>query len=806
MNLRLLLLVMVILVSVITGVLIGTLREARHEVLTEHAAQLMSEKKYREALFFLGEALRVRPGYAEAHHLCGIAHGFLGNLREAEAHLSSAVLHDPRNPEARYNLARLLETMNDYRGALRQYREALQINPGYTNAIKARAHTEYLLARKFLEQGDAGQAAQHCRRAVELDMDHAEARYVLARLMLNKGAYRKAIDELLRIQEIEPRADIDHVLSKAHMLLGDAQESTGALGKAIDNYSRAIELQPDNTALRLRLGILLAKENHFEDASRELFKAIEEGAPSPGETGLAEDAKNAAQSLMKVGKLDAATSMLKLASLLCNSIDLSREEARLAYLKGKQAMKRGEVSVALPLFTRAEQSGVEIPGLLTELAELSFAMGQIEEASGYYEKLVAENPDNRDYLMRLGELYILQSRFDEADRFFARCGEQGKGKRVTLFQQRADTAEENGDWQEAVSLYQHARSLAPENDEMLLPLYLALGKAGRHEEALEGLQKLMDACPRPELPSFRLLRVASLNNVLPGEGFTDCEGHYQWQFSPFWEESCILGRVLFRNNEWKFQGGNTSTREKPSVMRISFEGPDPIEIPFSLRLRFNKEEYLEILFPPLNPMTSLYADRDGYTYRDGSLQDIVRTSFPEKLPEYCALHHARGMIYRDAGKKKEALESARYHLKWGEAYLRLNMYVNCRTELQRALDIVPGYFEAYKTLGYCRREEGVYHEALTAVDKALELKPRDSVALNNRGVLCAETGRLEAAERSLLQAVESDVNNIIACENLATLYELMGRNEDSLFWQEQAVRPRRVDPCEEGMSIRGGER
>lgn len=68
---------------------------------------------------------------------------------------------------------------------------------------------------------------------------------------------------------------------------------------------------------------------------------------------------------------------------------------------------------------------------------------------------------------------------------------------------------------------------------------------------------------------------------------------------------------------------------------------------------------------------------------------------------------------------------------------------------RRAVELRPGYAEAWNGLGYALRNQGEYQESLKAYDEALRLRPDFPEALEYLGEAYVKLGRLDDARRVL---------------------------------------------------------
>jgi tetratricopeptide (TPR) repeat protein len=93
----------------------------------------------------------------------GVAHAETGDLAQAEASLRKAVKLKPDHVDAIVNLGKVLEKSDDFAGALKAYRHAHELAPGFPNLTAT-------LARLYRECGRAGEARALLTRADTEDL------------------------------------------------------------------------------------------------------------------------------------------------------------------------------------------------------------------------------------------------------------------------------------------------------------------------------------------------------------------------------------------------------------------------------------------------------------------------------------------------------------------------------------------------------------------------------------------------------------------------------------------------------------
>jgi tetratricopeptide (TPR) repeat protein len=110
-----------------------------------------------------------------------------GRVQEAIVHLEEAVRLEPGFYQAHYNLARALEDSARPQDAIEHYRTTLRLRPG-----EAAAH--HNLARLLGQAGRTAEAIEHYQRAIALQPDFCSAHTNLGILFLNAGRVQEAIE------------------------------------------------------------------------------------------------------------------------------------------------------------------------------------------------------------------------------------------------------------------------------------------------------------------------------------------------------------------------------------------------------------------------------------------------------------------------------------------------------------------------------------------------------------------------------------------------------------------------------------
>jgi tetratricopeptide (TPR) repeat protein len=227
----------------------------------------------------------------------------------------------PKNPKIRYNLANEYRARGDTDAAIRNYRIALETDPGSVstlinlgNALRSKgeldaaidvyqaaldrepknANAHNSLATVLRAKGDVDTAILRYRHAIALDPDFYLAHYNLANALQSKGEFEEAVVHYLKALEEKVRD------AKLFTNLGNAFLNLERNEDAETAYRVAIQFDPEHYRAHNNLGLLLASQEKFDEAVAHYGLAI---AASPD---YAPAYNNLGDALLAQGKLDEA--------------------------------------------------------------------------------------------------------------------------------------------------------------------------------------------------------------------------------------------------------------------------------------------------------------------------------------------------------------------------------------------------------------------------------------------------------------------------------------------------------------------
>ncbi len=226
-----------------------------------HSGQRYFEKgKYREAAIEFTNAIKIDPGFAEAHYQLAQTYLKVQEQGRAYQELNRTLELQPENYSARSEMAELLIAHHNLQLAQTQVDWLLQHRP---DDPKTHLVAAYLLAGG----GDISAAIAEIQKAITLAPSDGDLHLQLALMLLKKGQPDEAEANLRKAVELNPKA------VGAWLMLGTYHQSRGSYGQAEQEFRRAIDVEPKNpeprTAL-IRLFLVQGKKAEAEEFAKQV--------------------------------------------------------------------------------------------------------------------------------------------------------------------------------------------------------------------------------------------------------------------------------------------------------------------------------------------------------------------------------------------------------------------------------------------------------------------------------------------------------------------------------------------------------
>ncbi len=440
-----------------------------------------------KAMEVLQEAVNSEPNLAPAYELLGDLHGQEEQWQEAETNLLAAKKHAPPTARLLSNLGLVKERLGAAQEAIKLYKQALQLDPGYAMAYNN-------LGVHYLNKKEYEFAARSLRQAIRADGQLAEGHHNLGKTFFSQAL---ALEKKKNISK-EEQENINALIAKSFQCFDKALIINPELPDALyhkalvairrderdtarDALRQAIDLDPTNGRMRFEYAQLLLKDNDTRSAETHLKAAVD----VEPENILFRQAL--ASHYMRLRLWDAAESQFKaLIKLVPQNADIYK---RLGFVL-KRRMRYAE---AQKMLTQAATLAPQRADVLGELGEVLHLQGLHEPARQLLVKVATMAPKETQYLMILGDVLMAQKKWAEGERLFAALSgaASGDGKRTALYKQGRCLIEQQR-FRSAETAFRRALGSELRHVPSLNELGMLLASLGRRNEAIAMLKRSLE--------------------------------------------------------------------------------------------------------------------------------------------------------------------------------------------------------------------------------------------------------------------------------------------------------------------------
>ena len=419
----------------------------------------------------------------------------LGDNAGALAALERAAAADPSSAELRAEIAAFHLRRDRRAEAEAAAREALKLNEanleahrvlGLVYTAQADAINANAAPQKFLAL--AREAIQHLERAAKEPTAGIDVLFSLGRLYLRTGAAKEAVDTFARVVTQNPGSaqgrlflaqayaaadDLKSAIATLDLIveeeprvastLAQYQEQAGLLKEAIENYTRALAVEPTNRGLKVRRITALIAAREFARAATLASEAQAQHGDDPRfprlraralvESGDVARALAVLEPTAKAFPKDAAT-QFQLADLyndagrdadaertLRQLLQVEPGNAQVLNYLGYLLAERGrQLDEAVRLIERALDLDAGNPYYLDSLGWAHFRRGDLDAAEKYLAPAAQKLPRNAEVQNHLGDLLARRGRWADAIAAWTRAldGDSGDVDRGEVQKKIAD--------------------------------------------------------------------------------------------------------------------------------------------------------------------------------------------------------------------------------------------------------------------------------------------------------------------------------------------------------------------------------
>jgi len=368
-----------------------------------HGVALMQTRQFQAAAASFGRAIALNAKHAEYFGELGVAHLALGDMRHAAEALREAIRRNRRDAIAHINLGHALLGLGDNAGALDALREAVTLAPQRLDAL-------FNLANAQRVSLDVAGAEATYRQVLDRDPKYLPASVNLGGLLLEQKRFAEARDVFAPAMEHAPdRPELLYGHALACQELGDKGTAiagyrrlvAGNLGRpdplnnlaglleekgeneeAIRLYERALAIDRRQATPLVNLGALYIRHDRH-DEGRKLVIAGSELAP--GDLNLQ---RHAATALRELRDWSAAETCLR------RALAIEPEDLEIHHWIGLALIEQQQYAAALEHLHFVYESGEKSAGILAQLAEATYLLGDHAAGLDQIRQAIESDPDD----------------------------------------------------------------------------------------------------------------------------------------------------------------------------------------------------------------------------------------------------------------------------------------------------------------------------------------------------------------------------------------------------------------------------
>jgi tetratricopeptide (TPR) repeat protein len=555
------------------------------------------------------------------------------------------------------------------------------------------------------------------------------------------------------------RAEAYYHFSKARLLDDEGQAS-----QAIEEYKKALELDPNNSLIYAEMGQSYLRNNRPREAADNATKAI----------SIDPDNIEAHKLLTTIYLqiISRATAQQPPSPETINGairefeeiIRIDPTERQSFLMLGKLYQIKGDRAKATEIYKKF--LGIE-PGSeegVMALAKLHADSGNYKEAAELLETFVQQRPDSDGALQTLGEVYSEMQQYAKAADAFRRASELDpddieikKAEAQALFM--ADKIDE------AAKLYEEITKTEPEDGVALLTLGQIYRRQMKYDRARQSLQKAAQSFPDNLQIEFNLVLLDRDEGRL--------------------EDALKRANDLLRRTEKSNGRYSEAEKQNRRIFLINQGILNQTLGNYDAAIR----TFLEV--------KSLTEEKDGRV--DALIIETYRTSknldkaiqYSEQVladsPDNRQLKMVHADLIAEKGRLDEGIRALQ-QLETGTdgdldvlatmvgVYQRAKKFEQAQSVLTTAAQRFPNEEQVYFLQGSLYEKQKKYDDAEKAFRKALELQKDDPAVLNYLGYMFAVRGiHLDEAEAMVQKAVQADPINGAYLDSLGWVYYKQNR-------------------------------
>ena len=451
-----------------------------------------------------------------------------GKPKEAEELLRSVIDSDPNNIQSKLMLLDFLtatakDKVNEqFNQFLEQHKDQPRMLLGLANWMIARRNfdeakialnrvikleknsnlglsAKTLLAKMAFDNKDFERSEKIADEILDENSSYDDANVLKARLFLTKEKYDEAIALLNKVIWSKENSE------EAQMLLGQIFVIKGDQKQADTHFLKALEANPANLQALTYAYDKAVKANELKYAKEIVEKALK---LSPDNIVFLEKLAN-----INLAESDWTSAKVTVQKIANTPNPLAHDLA--SYLLGQVLQGEGDYVKAVEVYKELLIKFPENSDALGNLAQCYEKLNKRNEMIAFIDSLMAKNPQNVSAGILLGDLYLMDKKFDKGTVLLTNMIKDNP-KIPQLYVLLASTKSAMNDNKGAIGVYQDGLKQNPENIKLLLSLASLYDELGDYDSATSLYESVLNKNPNMDI---------AINNlaVLLSEHYTDPE-------------------------------------------------------------------------------------------------------------------------------------------------------------------------------------------------------------------------------------------------------------------------------------------
>jgi tetratricopeptide (TPR) repeat protein len=587
-----------------------------------------------------------------------------------------------------------------------------------------------------------------------------------------------------------------------HFSLARNYEESGNFLNAVDEYKKAIQLDPQSANLYIELANAYLRNRQLNNAIREaetavridsesleahrllgsIYYGIVRNEDSQRAPASSEYLKKAIQEYEKICSLDTTdTNSLVVLSLLYRydgqgekAVETAKRllekapssEAGLANL-AQIYSEQGNTQEAINVFKKALEVNPNSPRILEQMAIAYEQVKDYPNAVQTYRKAIALDEDGLELRKGLAQALLDNKQDDEAEKEFLKILEADPDEGVAYFR-LAQIYKNRRDFDKALAHYNKASSILVGSLEISFNIALLYEELGRYEKAEERFQQLLKLTEKPGnySASEKQNRGAFLTHA----------GYVSQQLEKY-------PQAIAYFTELKTMNAENAARAESYII-------DTYRASKQLDKALAASEDAVKAHPEDKDLKLLHADLLSESGKGAQaierLQKMLQGSEDDaKIYSAMIQVYQRDKKFKDAEKtlltaEKFFKNKEGYHFMLGSMYERQKDYEKAEKTFKKVIELNPKHAAALNYLGYMLADRGVrLDESLTLIQKAVDLDPNNGAYLDSLGWAYFKLNRVDEAETYLKKALDRVRKDPTIHEHLGDVYYQKGQYADA---------------------------